>query len=48
MSVKEMLDHLVTKCVKLTNREKKKLINNTEFLWLPEEDVTVYFAKLEK
>ena len=47
-SVKEMLDHLVTQCLKVTNQEKKKLIKNTEFPWLAEEDVTVYFAKLEK
>ena len=43
-----MLDHLVTQCMKVTNREKKKLIKNTEFPWLDEEDVTVYFTKLEK
>ena len=45
-SAKEMLEHLVTQCLKVTNQEKKKLINNTEFLWLAEEDVTAYFAKL--
>ena len=32
-SAKEMLDHLVTQWLKLTNREKKKLIKNTEFPW---------------
>ena len=47
-SAKEMLDHLVTQCLKVTNHEKKKLIKNTEFLLLAEEDVTVYFTKLEK
>ena len=47
-SAKEILDHLFTQCLKVTNREKKKLINNTEFLWLAKEDVTVYFTKLEK
>ena len=43
-----MLDHLVTQCLKVTNREKKKLIKNTKFPWLAKEDVTVYFAKVEK
>ena len=47
-SAKEMLDHLVTQYMRVTNREKKKLIRNTEFPWLSEEDVTVYFIKLEK
>ena len=47
-SVKEMLDHLVTQCLKVTNQEKKNLTKNTEFLWLTEEDVTAYFAKLVK
>ena len=47
-SAKEMLDHLVTHCLRVTNREKKKLIKNTEFPWLAEEDVPVYFAKHEK
>ena len=48
VSAMEMLDHLDTQCLKVTNRDKKKQINNTEFLWLADEDVTVYFAKLEK
>ena len=47
-SAYEMLEHLSTQCLKVTNREKKKLIKNTDFPWLAEEDVTVYFAKLEK
>ena len=44
----EMLDHLNTQCLKVTNRDKKGQIKNTEFLWLAYEDVTVYFLKLEK
>ena len=47
-SAKNMLDHLVRQCLKVTNREKKELIKNTEFPWLAEEDVTVYFTKLDK
>ena len=43
-----MLEHLVKQCLKVTNQEKKNLTKNTEFLWLTEEDVTVYFAKLVK
>ena len=43
-----MRNHLVTQCLKVMNRDKKKQIKNTEFLWLADEDVTVYFAKLEK
>ena len=47
VSAMEMLDHLDTQCLKVTNRNKKK-IKNTEFPWLADEDVTVYFSKLEK
>ena len=47
-SAKEMLDHLVTQSLKVTNQEKKTLIKNMEFPWLAEEDVNVYFVKLEK
>ena len=47
-SAKEMLDHLVTQCLKVTNREKKKLIKNAEFLWLSKVDTTVYFTNIEK
>ena len=48
VSAMEMLDHLDTQCLKVTNRNKKKQIKNTEFLWLADEEVTVYFSKLEK
>ena len=48
VSAMEMLNHLDTQCLKVTNREKKKQIKNTEFLWLADEDITVYFTKLEK
>lgn len=48
VSAMEMLKHIESQCLKMTNRDKKKQIKNTEFPWLAEEDVTVYFAKLEK
>ena len=48
VSAMEMLTHIESQCLKMTNRDKKKQIKNTEFPWLAEEDVTVYFAKLEK
>ena len=35
-SAKEMIDHMVIQCLKVTNQEKKMLIKNTEFLWLAE------------
>ena len=44
----EMLDHLDTQCLKVTNRDKGGKIKNTEFPWLADKYVTVYFAKLEK
>ena len=44
----KFLEHLITQCLKITNREKKMKIKNTESPWLVDEDVTVYFAKLEK
>ena len=48
VSAMEMLAHIKTQCLKMTNRYKKEQIKNTEFLWLADKDVTVYFAKLEK
>ena len=48
VSAMEMLDRLNTQCLKVKNCDKKKQIKNTEFPWLADEDVTVYFAKLEK
>ena len=48
VSAMEMLDHLNTQCLKVTNHDKKKQIKNTEFPWLADKDVTVYFAKLDK
>ena len=43
-----MLDHLDTQCLKVMNCDKKKQIKNTEFPWLADKDVTLYFEKLEK
>ena len=48
VSAMEMINHLDTECLKVTNSNKKKQIKNTEFPWLADEDVTVYFLKLEK
>ena len=43
-----MLVHLLTQCVKITNREKRAKLKETEFPWLEEEYVLVYFRKLDK
>ena len=43
-----MLAHLLTQCMKLTNREKSTKLKETEFPWLSEEDVSIYFSKLYK
>ena len=48
ISAMEILEHIETKCLKMKNRDKKMQIKNTEFPWLADKDVTVYFAKLEK
>ena len=38
-TAKEMLAHLLTQCMKLTNQEKCAKLKETEFPWLAEEDV---------
>ena len=43
-----MLEHLLTQCMKLTNREKRAKLKETEFPWLAEEDVSIYLSKLDK
>ena len=43
-----MLAHLLTQCMKLTNREKLAKLKETEFPWLAEEDVSIYFRNLDK
>ena len=43
-----MLEHLLTQCMKLTNREKRAKLKETEFPWLAEEEVSIYFSKLDK
>ena len=48
VSAMEMLTHIESQCLKMTNRDKKMQIKNTEFPWLTDEDVTVYFTKLDK
>ena len=45
---KEILAHLLTQCMKLTNREKHAKPKETEFPWLLEGDVSIYFSKLDK
>ena len=34
---KEILVHLLTQCMKLTNRKKRAKLKKTEFPWLTEE-----------
>ena len=45
---KEILAHLLTQCIKLTNREKRAKLKKTEFPFLAEEDILIYFRKLDK
>ena len=40
--------HLLTKCMKITNWEKHTNLKETEFPWLEEEDISIYFSKLDK
>ena len=44
----EMLKHLLSQCLKLKNREKIAKLKNTEYPWISEEDLALYFAKLKK
>lgn len=48
VSAMEMLTHIESQCLKMTNRDKKMQIKNTELPWLADEDVIVYFTKLDK
>ena len=43
-----MLAHLLTQCMKITNRENLTNLKETQFPWLAEEDVSIYFSKLDK
>ena len=43
-----MLAHLLAQCMKLTNLEKRAKLKETEFPWLAEEEVSIYFSKLDK
>ena len=40
-TAKEMMAHLLTQCMKLTNCEKRAKLKETEFPWLAEEDVSI-------
>ena len=43
-----MLAHFLTQCMTLTNRERRAKLKETLFPWLAEEDVSIYFSKLDK
>ena len=47
-TAKEMLSHLLTQFMKLTNRENSAKLKETEFPCLVEEDVSIYFSKMDK
>ena len=47
-TAKEIVAHLLTQCMSLTNREKSSKLKEAEFPWLAEEDVSIYFSKLDK
>ena len=40
--------HLLIQCMKLTNCEKRAKLKETEFQWLAEEDVSIYFRNIDK
>ena len=44
----EMLEHLLSQCLKLTNNEKREKLKNMEFSWLANKYVALYFANIEK
>ena len=39
---------MLTQCIKITNRENRAKLKETEFPWLAEEYVSIYFSKLDK
>ena len=45
---KEILDHIKKEYLLLTNTENKEELKEAEFSWMPEEDISVYFTKLNK
>ena len=43
-----MMAHLLTQCMKVANQENRVKLKEIEFAWLAEEDVLIYFSKLNK
>ena len=48
LTVRDMLEHLESQCLKLTNRERQSKLKECELPWEPGEDVNAYFTKLDK
>ena len=48
LTVLDLLEHLESQCLALTNREKQSKLKECELPWEPGEDVGAYFTKLDK
>ena len=48
LSVREVVDHLEQQCLALTNMEKEAKLEETRLPWDLNDDITTYFAKLDK
>ena len=44
----EMLKHLLSQCLKLKNREKRGKLKNTEFTWLANKYVAIFFPSSKR
>ena len=43
-----MLKHLLSQYINLKNSERQEKLKNTEFPWISDKDVAIYFSKIEK
>ena len=48
VTVSEMLDHLESKCLALTNREKATKLDEAKIKWDQDDDIATFFEKLDK
>ena len=44
----QIMNHLLSQCINLTNREKPEKLKNTELPWLADENFAIYSAKFKK
>ena len=43
-----MLKHLLSQYLNLKNSERQEKLKNTEFPWISDKDVAIYFSKIKK